>query len=373
MPRICHLFDDSFGWEQRVGAGQLLSKLPPKGHPCRVATIAPPTTPHLQALGQPVTRCYAPAGFGPAAAPLVERMLTRFKADLVHAWGLSAALAARSAAATGLIIELFDPQLSPDQIKLVRSLARPTGFAVSCSSQTVRRHLIEGGIAPEVCAVIRPGVDFATISRIRQGTLRDELGLNRDDYAVIIPEPVTAAGEPLEAYWAVELANHLQGPVRLIVPGEGREQQRILRLDAAGLGTRVAVAPGDRYRFEQLVAVADAFVSLPNSDASTTGIAWAMAAGAAVIATATYANAELLTNRLNGLLFKRKPHETPALPVARMLLQRDTYRNLTETARAQAFNVFGIQRYTEQHTQLYQNILTGAPANQNITDSAVAG
>lgn len=371
MTRICHLFDRSADWEQRVGASQLLTGLPENRYASHLAVVDPAAAPRLGPLGGRVRVFRRLAGWSALAAPAVARFLDQEDLDLVHAWGLSAAVSADTASDIPLVVELFDPDLTEDDIVVVRTLARPTGFAVACSTQTVRRRLIEGGVPPEVCVVLRPGVDFAVINESRRGPLREQLGLRPDDYVVIVAEPVTRKGRQLEVYWAVELLNHLAGRMRIIVPGESREQRRIGRLDSTGLDSRVVISPGDRLPFEQLVAVSDALVMIPLADATTTAIAWAMAAGAAVIGRAGYAVAELVSHKVNGLLFKPRANESPAAEVAQLLQDRDSQQRTREVARGQAYEVFSLRRYVEQHVRLYDNVQRGTPPAEGITDSAV--
>ncbi len=372
MTRICHLFDGSTGWEQRLGVSHLLERLCPDRFVNRLVTIAPAALPHLRRLHRPVEAVHALAGLTATVAPSVNRFLAREQIELVHAWGLPAALSARAGSRMPLVIELFDPRFTRNEIKLVRTLARSTGFAVACSTATVRRRLIEGGVAPELCVVVRPGVDFALINRGQDGSLREQLGIRRDEYVVIIPEPTPRDGGHLEGYWAVELMNHSVGNVRIIVPGRSREQRRISRLDATGLDSRVVVNPGDRFPFEELVPISDALVVIPQGDIPTTCIAWAMAANVAVIGTAVHAVAELIANQVNGLLFKPNGDESPAMAVARLLQDRAGQARIKETARGQAYEVFGMRRYVDQHIRLYQNVLSGVAPSEGLVDSSLA-
>jgi glycosyltransferase involved in cell wall biosynthesis len=305
------------------------------------------------------------------ASPTLGRFLAARQSEVVHAWGLEAALAAHAAGPHPLVIELFDPRFTANQLKLARLLAR-RGAAFACSSGTVRRRLITGGVLPESCVVIRPGVDFGLINRCRQSDLRQRLGLARDEFVVIVPEPVTKPRPAAAAYWAVELLHHTAGGVRLIVPGRSRAQARIRRLDRAGLESRVVICPGERFAFEELIAISDALVIVPRNDTPATAIAWAMAAGAAVIGSATYAVAELIAHQVNGQLFKPREGESPALPVARMLQDRLTQDRCKEVARGHAYEVFSVRRYVDQHLRLYENVLNGTAPGEGITDSAIS-
>ena len=98
-----------------------------------------------------------------------------------------------------------------------------------------------------------------------------------------------------------------------------------------------------------------------------------MAAETIVIGTATYAVAELIASKVNGVLFKQEPQRRMVSDVAPLLRHRDGHAKLRETARGQAYEVFGVRRFVEQTMQLYDNVCAGAPADTRITDPAMVG
>ena len=375
MTYVCHLFDASAGWEQHVSASQLLNRLPGDRYECFLAAIGSAAATSFPRLTRSVNVFPCIPGLDVMTAPWLARFIARQGVELVHAWGPKAAFAAKLAKSAGvpLVIELHDPRLAVREIRLLRSIAASKCFAVVCSCETVRRRLIEGGMAPGLCVVIRPGVDFSLINRSRNRPLREQIGLRPEDFVVIVPEPATRAGGQFDAFWAVKFLSLQTDRAKIIVPGESRERHRICR-SAAGLpGPDMLVTPGREYLFPELVANADVLVVAAQGDISTTSIAWAMAANVAVIGSAVYAVAELIANKLNGLLFRRTPDESPALPVARLLRNREAQDKAKEAARGQAYEVFGLRRYIEQHMRLYDNVMSGAPPGEGIVDSAMTG
>jgi glycosyltransferase involved in cell wall biosynthesis len=313
------------------------------------------------------------------AAPAVGRYLHNDPpAELVHVWAMPSAVAAWVASrsrrsAAPLVVELSDPSEARRSASLLRILAGRTGVAIACGSQTVRRRLIEGGVPPDVCVVIRPGVDFALINRIRKGDLRQKLGIAANDLFVLIPEPNDRRGGYWDAFWAATLLNHVSGGIRVVVPGRSPGQRRIRRFFRVLPDQTALVCADDGFLFEELIAAADVLVVPAHGDVSTTDIAWAMAAGAAVIGSAEYSIAELIAHKLNGLLFKAPQGECMTLAIVRLLEERDALRKVRETARGHAYEVFGVRRYIDQHVRLYENLLSGAAPAEGIVDSAAAG
>lgn len=372
MIRIGHLLDESAGWEQRVGIGRLVDRLPRDRFDNEVATLEPRVIPPFARDVKSIHVLTPLAGLSQLAAPAVGRFVTKHGIDLIFAWGVRAATAARALVRTPVVVHLFDPCTATRDVKLLRTISGRERFAVTCASEIVRRRLIEGGLAAELTATIRPGVDFNRINRYRRSSVREDLGLRQGDFVVIVPDPVTRSGGQFEACQAVANLHHVAPEIRLIVPGDSSEVRRIKRVLSTLPRSGVCVVPASRYGFEELVANADALLVTPRGDISTTAIAWAMGAGVVVVGTAVYSVAELIANKVNGLLFKCQRGRSMAAAIAACLRDHDSHRKVTEVARGQAYEVFGVRRYVEQCMQLCDNVMSGRPPAEGITDSSVA-
>jgi len=371
--RILHLFDDNSGWQERVGASQLIDRLPVERFTSRAAAMSGRVRRWVLPGGQCVdlwSQCW---GIDFLGAPAARRYLQDQRVDLIHAWGIRAALAAAAVGAdtTPIVIELFDPGLSDRQAKMLRSIAGAGRFAIVCSTQTVRRCLVEKGLEADRCVVIRPGVDFALINAARRSDLRGRLGLSRTDRVLIAPEPATRRGGHFTAFWTTGVRSFLEPHVRLIIPGQSPEQARVARLAGQVGLSHLLCCPGEGVPCEELIAIADAMLVPSSGEVPTTGIAWAMAAGVPVLATAVYATAEMLADRHNGLLVKPDSFKRVALRLVTRLDDRRQLAAVSETARGQAYQIFGLRRCVDQHARLYENLLAARLPADGITDSAV--
>jgi glycosyltransferase involved in cell wall biosynthesis len=96
-----------------------------------------------------------------------------------------------------------------------------------------------------------------------------------------------------------------------------------------------------------------------------------MAAGTAVVGTAVHSIAELVAHKVNGLLFKQVPGRSMSAAILARLQDRASQEKAKEVARGQAYEAFGLRRYIEQTTRLYENVLSGSPPREGITDSAL--
>lgn len=371
MTKVCHVFDESTRWEQRVGVAPLIEGGAPESQRPHLFAVDPAAREVLNSLDVAVKLCPRRLGLDALAAPQLGRALREVGPDLIHAWGPHAAAIARTATAgtSPQVVSISNPALSPSELKLLRTVAEMRQCAFACGSELVRRRLIEGGVPPTQCAVLRPAVDFALINTVRQCTLRAELGLAPTEQAVLVPEPVSRTHAHLEAYWAVMLRDESTGKIRLIVPPGSREQARIARL-AAGQHRpeSLIVAPAD-LPFEELIAAADVLLVPVTDNVDPTAIAWALAAGVTVIGAAVPAVTELIAHQVNGYLYNPRAEAGATLTIALLLHDRPDEVRCREVGRGQAYEAFGLRRYLEQTLQLYRNVIAGADASHQIVDS----
>jgi hypothetical protein len=367
--RICHLFDDTAGWQHRVAAGQLLDRLPPERFAACLAAVNPAGRQEALQLSTKVElfahRFGVPAFTAPALREYVET-----GDSLVCAWGIRAALAAATAQAP-LCVYLFDPGFPPGQAKMLRSIQHRPGFAIACATRHLLRRLVEAGIDPQVCAVVRPGIDFALLNRARRSSLRSALGFDRQDRVFLTAEPVTRSAGQFTAFWAVALRSICGDATYLLLPGHSREKDRIRRIARQVKLEHVLREPGPQSGFEELVAIADVLLLPAAEDVPTTAIGWAMAAGVPVIGTAIHAIAEILAHRSNALLIKPEAPRSMAMKLARLMMDEKALQAIRDTARTQAYEVFSIRRFIDQSIQLFENTRNSKPAAEGITDAAL--
>ncbi|MEK6677664.1 MAG: glycosyltransferase [Planctomycetota bacterium] len=387
MIRLGFLFDRVYGWEQRIAARYLSEQLPTSRFATSIAgskSLAHlgPTT-----LRRSTRRMIQFPGPRLLAAlvglPGIGTWAREDQFQIVHTWCVPSAFAA-SAASGGMassvrhvILELYEPVLSAGERRLLRTLSQGGLLTVVCSTQTIRRRLIEYGIYPESTVVIRPGVDFGFIQQTRRTGLREELGLAKGDLAVLLPPSSSSDNDQLDAFVAVSILHFLHGPVRVILPQGLAGRDRIVRFSRTVPRPGSLIVPGHDVPVEQLISVADVLLVPTHDDGSTTAVAWAMAARMLVVGVASYALAELIAHKVNGLLFKHAIGKRMTAPIAGLLRgichNRDSLAKLQEAARGQAYEVFSVRRYVDQHARLYENLLSGKEPGDGISDPAMVG
>ena len=370
MTTICHLFDVAAGWQERIGAAHLIERLPSDRYR-QIVAVPGRVAGRLALPACEVRRLPSLPWPSLLGGPVYSRLFRANAADVIHAWGIRAAAVARAASDLPLVVHQFDPVVPARELKCLRALASTGPFAVICGAEIVRRRLIEGGLDPATAVAVRPGVDFSLAGRVRRSGLRESLGIARDDFVVLLPDPVTRAGGDLDAFWAASLYGYLTGGIKVIVPGPSREQTRIRQLASVVPGKPTLIATEGHHPFEELVAIADVLLVAPAGDVPTTSIAWAMASNTAVIGSAVYAVAELIANKVNGRLFKRTSGRSVGPAIVPLLSDRATQDRMKEVARGQAYEVFSLRRYAEQCGQVYHNLRAGRPPGEGLVDSAI--
>ena len=368
MTRILHLFDRSADWEQRVAVTQFLERISDEQHPQWLASLCQrvPSSDWFEA--KPVARIPSRLGVAFTASPSLQRLLEARRIDVVHAWGTQAAVAVAAARpdGCGLVVGRFDPHVSASEARMCRTIGGNKRFAFSCSSERVRRRLIENGVPTDRCVVVRPGVDFARIRTAKKNkSLRSSLGLTPEHRVLIASHPASRRGGHDRILWGGQLCRYLDPSCRSIFYGESAECVRLKRLSKRMLTPTATIWPGNTHRYEDLLAIADALVITANGDVPTTSIAWAMAASVPVLGSAVYSVAELIAHKHNGLLIKPDRGPATSVGIASMVTQLDTLSREKEVARGQAYEVFSARRFADQHLTLYDM------PSENIHDSAV--
>ncbi|MBN1512051.1 MAG: glycosyltransferase family 4 protein [Phycisphaerae bacterium] len=374
MIRVLHLFDASAGWEHRLAVQSLLDRLPADRIESQLGTIDPAARTQVARPDQRLVlfrrRFHADFLY---VAPRLRRHLDAHGIDIVHAWGLHAAKvaeAAASASARPVLLTRFNPTLTPREAAFLRSLPPTDRRPVLCASQTVRRRLLETGLPPDRCIVIRPGADGDRIRRARTSGLRARLGLTPENTLVVTPEPVTRHAGHFAAFWMTAIRSFLDPGFRVALPGASREKDRLLRLARQLDMTRIVVDTDETVAYPDLVAVADLAVVVPTGEVSVGAIAWAMAAGLPVIGTAVQCVNELIADNRNGRLVAPAPAKRLATHLARLAGEPETLRRLAEAARKDADERFRVSRYADQVRRLYENLTQGRLAADGISDPA---
>jgi len=365
--RVLHLFDSTIGWDQRLALEQLLARLPAERYEQRLVSLGS-LSGEAARIDAPVRVVPRRLGWDVLFAPALRQLVRHLEADIVHTWSRRATGVAVSTGQVRvpIVASVFDSALADAYAKRFRAGGRAASIAAICATELVRRRLVERGVHPDDAVLVRPGLDFATINRTAKSDLRARLGLGREMAVMLASQPATRGGGQFSAFWATAVRSFLEPNACLVLPGCSREVSRLRRLAGALQQPEVLILPGDGYRYEELIAVADAMLLPAVTETSVTAIAWAMAAGVPIIASVTRATTELLTHNHNAFLIKPDAPRRLAMRFADAIGKRRQWSKQTEIARCQAYDMFSLHRCIAQTQRVYENVLDARPLSDGI-------
>jgi len=348
----------------------LLDRLPADRYAQSVALVDPRARTRIEAvLGRrvwPVSRRFS---LPFVSAPPLRGLCRANSIELLHAWGVDALGVCRVAAGErSLVASVLRPSAIEPAARWIRQ-CEPLS-AVIVDSQTARARLLACGGPIDRVVVIRPAVDFGAINAARRSDLRSRLTGDAGP-VILTPGPAIRGDGQFEAAWATAILRLIHPRVRLILPGESRELVRVRHLFAAAGMDDVLLATGDEFRWSQLVSVADMLLLCPSAEAATEPIAWAMAAGLTIVGVARRSIAELIADRSNGLLCKSNKPLRVAAVALRALEDQPLRRRLGEVARGQAYDVFSLRAFVDNHRAIYDNVVAGRPVADDVRDTAM--
>lgn len=372
MPRILHLIDGGDPEELRLALQPLIARLPAKDWDHHIVALSGRQR-LFDYLGErKIARLPVRLGMHFLSGPALRDYLTQHRIDLIHAWSLDAAYLATLACdwTTPVLLSRWDPDVSLPQARRLAALMRLPRVAVICQAGTVERRLFERGVPRERLVVVRPGVDFGLINRLkRSSSVREDLAIDSDHTVVLLNPHHTRQGRHLEGAWVVEAARHLQPRLVLLTPESSPDRPAIERF-MYSVGASVYRVSRRRHSLEELLAASDLLLAPATTDVSTTAVAWAMASAVPILGCATYALAEFIADGQNGHLARNND----TMPMAGKLVDvlRDRRQNAAfyDQARAEAFEAFGLSRYVGQVQQVYENLLQSREVGTDIVDRA---
>lgn len=302
-------------------------------------------------------------------APRLNRLVSQSGAGVIHAWGASALAAAVALpGALPRVVTVLDPAEAQSVARVV--LAAPTQVAVVAATQVIRSRLLTAGVAPQRVVVIRGPADFKAVNAAQHSGLRASIAPG-DGPVVLMHGPASRDGGQYYGLWAAAIIRQIHRNLRVILPYSSHESRRLLRFVRSIGIEEMVIVPGRRRTWPQLAACADIFLAPARGEICVEPLASAMAARLVIVGSAVRSIAEMIADRSNGLLVKRAE---PKLLAARLLTaieDQSLARTVTDTARAQAYEVFSLRQYADHCERLYDNLRSGRAPGDGIIDSAM--
>lgn len=309
-----------------------------------------------------------PSGHGVLGWPAVWRRVRDLPPpDLLHCWSPGAALtAALFPWRVPRLLTLTMP-LSPRAQRVLVAMSRvsPHPWTVLSCNATLRHDLICRGIDPQRVHVLRPAVDMGLLDPGRRDALRAAWGVVEPDTIVVatVADPTTSADAEL-AMMVAALADFSRQiertTIRVLVDPASRHRRR-------AVGHTRAVGHGERVITD--AALATPWRVLPGCDAvlavgeSAGGLSllWSMAAGVPIVADATSSIGEILEDHHSALLAPPRDTKRLAHRLRQVIDDSQLAWKLRDTARHEAFSLFGRQHYCQSLAIVYAQCVAGEP------------
>lgn len=301
-------------------------------------------------------------------APGLPAAVVDCDARVVHAWGpQAAAVCSARLPSMPLVTTLLTPDEARNAAKQIRAL--PVASGVVVGSQVSRSRLVGAGVPPERVVVIRGPADFSAINKARvQGVRAGVVGDARP--VILLAGPPSRGGGQYIGLWAAAIVRQIIPGLRVLMPYRSVEGDRLCRFVRQIKLDDLLIVPDSDRTWPELATCADVFLCPAREEIGTEPIAVAMAAGLVVVGTAVRSIAELIADKSNGLLCKPNDPRALAGRLLTALEDVELVRRVTEVARGQAYEVFGVRAFADNYARVYENVLAGRPIGDAVADTA---
>jgi len=280
-------------------------------------------------------------------------------ADVVHAWGVKALIAA-ALVARGPIVYSPAMEARRGRTRFLRAVMSCRRLQVVCPTETMLRGLLRERIVAERCQVIRPGVDFGRIRKPRDPAIRAALGFGDSDYVLAAAGESTRAASHEQAAWVAGILHVLDPIYKLLLWGRGSRLGFVKAFArSATPASMLHVATerlGREASFEEVLSAADVIVNTAGEGGATLPLAISMAAGVPIVSTVTRTVCELIEDRHNAVLVPKRSPRLMAQRILRLREDGELRKRLTATARAEAFQHVPLTRFLEEYRGLYRRV-----------------
>lgn len=264
----------------------------------------------------------------PFAAVRLASELRQAAIDIVHLWGQSALVYART----------------------IRCFVRRTPILASLPHQTISSR------RPIAC--ISPGIKLPSSSNTSREQFLAEQRLPEDSILIAVAGPLTRKQQIDEAIWYFELVRTLDQRVRLLVFGDGPDRHRLERFSRLASEPSAIRFLGYRSDFRELLSHADLFwQTADGGEALPLTLLEAMAAGVPVVANDRPECRAIIDNGYNGFLVPDKDRATFARQTRKILHDERQADQLKVAAAATIDERFSSETMTQAYGNLYHELL----------------
>lgn len=241
-----------------------------------------------------------------------------------------------------------------------RLLALQTDVLLAVSAE-VRDDLVGLGVAPAAQFRVMPlGFDLAPFTDAthaeRRRVLREQWGLSDRDVVITLISRLVPI-KRVDRFLAVAAQVAGEQDVRFVVVGDGELRQQLQTShDAVTLGDRLVWA-GFRRDIPDVCFASDIVMLTSDNEGTPVSLIEAQAAGVPVVATDVGGVRAVVEHGVSGLLAAADEVAPVADAVMRLIGDPELRRRMGQEGRKRAIARFTLERLTEDHAQLYRELL----------------
>ncbi len=215
-------------------------------------------------------------------------------------------------------------------------------------SERESRPYVAGGRSAVV-----PGVDRKAE---RRSVTRDALAIDSEAPVAIILPPSRRAAHTYRAAWSFLLVQKILPVARLIVPGEGREVERIRSVLRDIDHRQAARLTSDRMPLTDLIEAADVAIHLGNLEEPTAELGFALDVGVPLLLTEPCSALLGLTSSAVWTCARPSPKAVSRV-LLRAFSEADGARERSAAGREQYWELWGQARFAQRMSVLYRTLL----------------
>jgi glycosyltransferase involved in cell wall biosynthesis len=241
-----------------------------------------------------------------------------------------------------------------------RLLLKKCDRLIACGGAVQQALIRNEGLPESRIEVIYNGVDLKALSRASSDArprLRQELGLNHDDFVAVLVARLHPLKDHATALRAVARARHEIPELRLLLVGEGDQRESVERIiKANGLESIVTLA-GTRTDVADLLSASDVFLLSSLSEGIPLTVIEAMAARRPVISTSVGGLPELIEHRVTGLLAPVGDDAALARHLSDLYRLPDLRSSIAEAAHRNVVRKFSLDGMLNRYREVYREVL----------------
>jgi len=288
--------------------------------------------------------------------------LIRIRPTIIHSFLFRANILARiTGYLTGVPIVISSVRVMGGEKKYFHYVEMITSFMVDhyvAVSESVQKHIIDKSrISNEKISVIYNGVNIKSQDNAYGQNVKVPLTIQNEDRILMTVGRLHEQKGHCYLIQAISKVRKEFPKVKLLVTGEGEEENNLKKLVKSLDLTNEVIFAGLSSDIEEILPMAELFILPSLWEGLPNALLEAMAAGKPVVATKVGGIPEIVVHGETGILIPPRDHDALAIAIIDLLQNRLKAKDMGEAARIRAGKRFSFYKMIEKTENLYQELL----------------